>query len=185
MKRVYENPSVYRIIISNTQMGERFDGYNKQLEKILSNLEKKLEEKRQSFPRYDLPAGPACRSVRTDLRNSYDHGREGTGGPTQPPDRGPCPHGGRGSGQSTQPPKTDVGTLARRPTASKATTINPSRKVLMKSSRAQRWVGFRSLVNWAPCGADFSGKFRTNHHVQRQDAVPSSPQLACRRVPVE
>ena len=53
MKRVHDNPAVYGILISSgLNILERFDKCNKDLERVLSNLEKKLEEKRRFFPRF-------------------------------------------------------------------------------------------------------------------------------------
>eukprot|EP00667_Euglena_gracilis_P000018 EG_transcript_18 len=52
MKRVYENPSVYRVVLGNAQLADRFKAFNTQLEAVHRSLERRLEEKRQAFPRF-------------------------------------------------------------------------------------------------------------------------------------
>eukprot|EP00906_Rhabdomonas_costata_P002873 RCo004476 len=70
MKKVYENPSVYRILISSSMnLREKFDANNKQLERILSNLEKKLEEKRRHFPRFYFLSNDDLLDILAQIKN--------------------------------------------------------------------------------------------------------------------
>jgi dynein heavy chain len=69
MKRVFENPSVYRTMIGGLNPQEKFDNGNKQLERILSNLEKKLEEKRRYFPRFYFLSNDDLLDILSQIKN--------------------------------------------------------------------------------------------------------------------
>ena len=48
---------------------EKFDNGNKQLERILSNLEKKLEEKRRYFPRFYFLSNDDLLDILSQIKN--------------------------------------------------------------------------------------------------------------------
>jgi len=69
MKRVFESPSVYRTMISSLNPLEKFETGNKQLERILVNLEKKLEEKRRYFPRFYFLSNDDMLDILSQIKN--------------------------------------------------------------------------------------------------------------------
>eukprot|EP00760_Papus_ankaliazontas_P026353 PhM_4_TR3027/c0_g1_i1/m.46419/K10408/DNAH; dynein heavy chain, axonemal len=69
MKRSQGNPSVYHNMAKNAALLEQFEKNNKQLERILNSLEKKLEEKRNAFPRFYFLSNDDLLDVLAQVKN--------------------------------------------------------------------------------------------------------------------